>query len=106
MKNTDYSIQKAQCCDTVYPGTYTGRHLQSEDQHFNFSTPNSFLNHFTEENPLFVCRDLIVNYSQRVNNVAVCVNLFCKRTNTEKMISASGPTIPSAFVQILIKMDI
>jgi hypothetical protein len=101
-----YTLQNARCCDTLIAGTYEGRHYTFEDEQFNFATPNSFLNHFNENNPLFATRDLIVNFNTRTNQVVVVADLHCKRTNTSVIHSVSAPTIPAAFVSLLIKMDI
>jgi hypothetical protein len=97
-------LQKASSCDTLVAGTYTGKHYRDEDQHFNFATPNSFLNHFNEDNDAYTCVDFHMGYVAKNNWVTIVATLMCHRTNDEITIVASGETIVSAMVQLLIKM--
>jgi hypothetical protein len=98
------TLQKSSSCDTLIAGTYTGIHYRDEDQHFNFATPNSFLNHFNEDNPLYTVCDFVVNYNAKNKYTVVVVDLLCKKTNENVLITAKGTNIVSAMIDLLIKM--
>jgi len=97
-------LQKASSCDTLVAGTYIGKHYDFQDEQFNFATPNSFLNHFNEDNKVYTCEDFTLNYNAKNNWVVIVATLYCHTCKHNIMITASAPTIVGAMVQLLNQM--
>jgi hypothetical protein len=80
---------------------WTGKHYDDEHAQFNFATPNSFLNHFDETNEVYTVKDFTLNFVARNNWVVIVCTMTCHRRKIDIILTATGPNIPAAMVQLL-----